>query len=126
MIARARLATYLQFLCNTTRRLIVARIYSLEELHIERNGLRELPETLGRLKRLRTLNAAHNRLARLPEFLLRPQRRDASGNMRPPTTTTTGSHPNEIMVSERSSRLSIFFAGFQFCGDSIGGCVEVE
>lgn len=43
---------------------------SLEELLIVRNGLHELPDTLGRLNQLRTLNVSYNHIKQLPDFLL--------------------------------------------------------
>jgi Leucine-rich repeat (LRR) protein len=42
----------------------------LEELRIDRNALRELPASLQYLKRLKSLFVAHNKLEKLPAFMV--------------------------------------------------------
>lgn len=45
-------------------------IFRLEELCFDRNQLKELQNTLKRLKFLKILNLANNRLEKLPQFLI--------------------------------------------------------
>uniref|UniRef100_A0A182IWW6 Uncharacterized protein n=1 Tax=Anopheles atroparvus TaxID=41427 RepID=A0A182IWW6_ANOAO len=79
-------------------------IESLEEFSIERNELRELPESLKGLASLRVLNAAFNQLEQLPSFMVNNmrsmslfQRNDSlrNGHLQHPAQLREGSQKGE-------------------------------